>query len=149
MSNLNKVLLMGRLGSDPELRYTADGSAVARFNIATSETFKDKSGSKRERTEWHRIVLWGKLAEIAGEYLKKGRLVYIEGKIRTNEFEGRDGAKHKTIEIVASDMKMIPTGQSREGQGQSPDFERKNNFGPARQHTDDDFVPEIDDDVPM
>lgn len=149
MSNLNKVLLMGRLGSDPELRYTADGSAVAKFNIATSETFKDKSGSKKERTEWHRIVLWGKLAEIAGEYLKKGRLVYIEGKIRTNEFEGRDGMKHKTIEIIASDMKMLPTGGQSQGQGQAPDFERKNNFGASRQHADDDFVPEVDDDVPM
>jgi single-strand DNA-binding protein len=142
MSNLNKVLLIGRLGADPELRYTADGTPVATFNMATSESYKDKSGAKQEKTEWHRVVAWRKLAEIAGEYLKKGRLVYIEGKIRTNEFEGRDGIKRKTIEIIASDMKMLPTGQS---QGQ----DERRNFGGPRGVVEDDFVPEIEDDVPM
>jgi len=143
MSNLNKVLLIGRLGADPELRYTAGNIPVATFNIATSESYKDKSGTKQEKTEWHRIVAWSKLAEIAGEYLKKGRLVYIEGKIRTNEFEGRDGVKRKTIEIVASDMKMLPTGQ---GQGQDD----KRSFGSPRGPVEDEFPHEgEEDDVPM
>ncbi|HOW53441.1 MAG TPA: single-stranded DNA-binding protein [Syntrophorhabdaceae bacterium] len=144
MSNLNKVLLMGRLGADPELRYTADGTPVATFRMATSESYKDKSGVKQERTEWHSIVAWRKLAEITGEYLKKGRLVYIEGRIQSREYEGRDGVKRKVFEIVASDMKMLPTGQ---GQGQGQDDRRS--FGSPRGPVEDDFVPEIEDDVPM
>jgi single-strand DNA-binding protein len=146
MSNLNKVLLVGRLGKDPELRYTADGTPVATFTMATSETFKDKSGTKQERTEWHTIVVWRKLAEIAGEYLKKGRLVYVEGKIQSREWEGKDGIKRRQYEIIASDMKMFPTGQ---GQGQSsyPSEERKSPGASSRPQYEDDFVPE--DDVPM
>jgi single-strand DNA-binding protein len=144
MSNLNKVLLMGRLGKDPELRYTTDGTPVATFSMATSETYKDRSGVKQERTEWHNIVAWRKLAEIAGEYLKKGRLVYVEGRIQSREYEGRDGVKRRVYEIVASDMKMMPSGQ---GQGQ-PQEERRP-FGAPRGPADDDFVPEMEDDVPM
>lgn len=151
MSNLNKVLLMGRLGADPELRYTTDGTPVATFRMATSESYKDKSGVKQERTEWHSIVAWRKLAEIAGEYLKKGRLVYIEGRIQSREYEGRDGVKRKVYEIVASDMKMLPTGQGQgqgysQGQGQNQDDRRS--FAP-KSHVEDDFVPEMEDDVPM
>jgi single-strand DNA-binding protein len=147
MSNLNKVLLVGRLGKDPELRYTADGTPVATFTMATSETFKDKSGTKQERTEWHTIVAWRKLAEIAGEYLKKGRLVYIEGKIQSREWEGKDGIKRRQYEIIASDMKMFPTGQGQ-SQGQSyPHEERKSAGSSSRAQYEDDFVPE--DDVPM
>lgn len=144
MSNLNKVLLMGRLGADPELRYTADGTPVATFRMATSESYKDKSGVKQERTEWHSVVAWRKLAEIAGEYLKKGRLVYIEGRIQSREYEGRDGVKRKVFEIVASDMKMLPSGQ---GQGQAQ--EERRSFGSPRGPVEDDFVPEVEDDVPM
>jgi single-strand DNA-binding protein len=152
MSNLNKVLLMGRLGADPELRYTTDGTPVATFRMATSESYKDKSGVKQERTEWHSIVAWRKLAELAGEYLKKGRLVYIEGRIQSREYEGRDGVKRKVYEIVASDMKMLPTGQGQsqgysQGQGQGQD-DRKS-FGAPKSHVEDDFVPEMEDDVPM
>jgi|EPASupsiteSAE347_1022098.scaffolds.fasta_scaffold05079_3 single-strand DNA-binding protein len=150
MSNLNKVLLMGRLGADPELRYTTDGTPVATFRMATSESYKDKSGVKQERTEWHSIVAWRKLAEIAGEYLKKGRLVYIEGRIQSREYEGRDGVKRKVYEIVASDMKMLPTGQGQgysQGQGQNQDDRRS--FGAPKSHVEDDFVPEMEDDVPM
>ncbi|MBP1748190.1 MAG: single-stranded DNA-binding protein [Deltaproteobacteria bacterium] len=146
MSNLNKVLLMGRLGADPELRYTTDGTAVASFRMATSETYKDKSGTKQERTEWHSIVAWRKLAEIAGEYLKKGRLVYIEGRIQSREYEGKDGVKRKVYEIVASDMKMLPTGQGQ-GQNQAYPQEKRESFGASKSHYEDDFVPE--DDVPM
>jgi single-strand DNA-binding protein len=139
-------MLVGRLGKDPELRYTTDGTPVATFTMATSETFKDKSGTKQERTEWHTIVAWRKLAEIAGEYLKKGRLVYIEGKIQSREWEGKDGIKRRQYEIIASDMKMFPTGQ---GQGQSSyaSEERRSSAAPSRPQFEDDFVPE--DDVPM
>ena len=105
MSYVNKVILIGRLGRDPELRYTADGTPVATFTMATTETRKNKDGTKSEKTEWHRIVAWRKLGEISGEYLKKGRLVYIEGSIQSREFEGRDGVKRKTYEIVASAMR--------------------------------------------
>jgi len=117
---------------------------VATFSLATSESYKDKSGVKQERTEWHNIVVWRKLAEIAGEYLKKGRLVYIEGRIQSREYEGRDGVKRRVYEIVASDMKMMPSGQA---QGQ-PQEERRP-FGSPRGPVDDDFVPEMEDDVPM
>ncbi len=142
MSSLNKVLLIGRLGADPELRSTADGIPVATFNVATSETYKDRSGVKQEKTEWHRVVAWRKLGEIAGEYLKKGKLVYIEGKIQSREFEGKDGIKRKTFEIVASEMKMLGSA----GEGRQSGEERR----PYANHNgDDDFVHEVEDDVPM
>ncbi|HVN95958.1 MAG TPA: single-stranded DNA-binding protein [Syntrophorhabdaceae bacterium] len=141
MSNLNKVLLIGRLGADPELRYTADGVPVATFNVATSESRKDKSGTRQEKTEWHRVVAWRKLGEIAGEYLKKGRLVYIEGKIQSREYEGKDGVKRKTFEIIASEMKMIGGGGAPQGEERKPY---------ANHNSDDEFVPEIEeDDVPL
>ncbi len=140
--SVNKVLLIGRLGADPELRYTADGVPVATFNIATSETFKDRTGTKQERTEWHRVVAWRKLGEIAGEYLKKGKLVYIEGKIQSREYEAKDGTKRKTFEIIASEMKMLGSA----GDGRQAGEERK----PYVNHNgDDEFVPEVEDDVPM
>jgi len=143
MSNLNKVLLIGRLGSDPELRYTADGVPVATFNVATSETYKDKSGSKQEKTEWHRVVAWRKLGEIAGEYLKKGKLVYIEGKIQSRDYEGKDGIKRKTFEIIASEMKMLGSA----GEARQTGEERKPY---ANHNSDPEFVPEIEEsDVPM
>ena len=99
MSSLNKAIIIGNLGADPEVRYTASGMAVATFNVATKETWKDKNNSKQDRTEWHRVVAWGKLGEQAGEYLKKGRLVYVEGRMQTREYEGKDGIKRKTFEI--------------------------------------------------
>lgn len=140
--SVNKVLLIGRLGADPELRYTADGVPVATFNVATSETFKDRSGTKQERTEWHRVVAWRKLGEISGEYLKKGKLVYIEGKIQSREYEAKDGTKRKTFEIIASEMKMLGTA----GDGRQAGEERK----PYANHSgDEEFVPEVEDDVPM
>ena len=142
MSNLNKVLLIGRLGADPELRYTADGVPVATFNVATSETYKDRGGVKQEKTEWHRVVAWRKLGEIAGEYLKKGKLVYIEGKIQSREFEGKDGIKRKMFEIIASEMRMLGGA----GESRAPSEERKPY---ANHNADDDFVHEVEDDVPM
>jgi len=145
MSNLNKVLLMGRLGADPELRYTADGRPVATFRMATSESYKDKSDNWQEKTEWHSVVAWRFLAERVGEKLKKGSLVYVEGKIQSREYEGKDGVKRRVFEIVASDVKPILTGQGQGG-GQQGQDERRS-FGGPRGHVEDDFVPE--DDVPM
>ncbi|HWG59164.1 MAG TPA: single-stranded DNA-binding protein [Candidatus Acidoferrales bacterium] len=106
--SVNKAILVGRLGKDPETRYTSGGQAVANFTMATDETFKDRNGERQKRTEWHRIVLWGKLAEITQQYLKKGQLVYIEGRIQTRQWEDkRDGQKRSTTEIVADRMRML------------------------------------------
>jgi single-strand DNA-binding protein len=108
LMSVNKAILVGRLGRDPETRYTSGGQAVANFTLATDETYKDRSGERQKRTEWHRIVLWGKLAEITQQYLKKGMLVYIEGRIQTRQWEDkRDGQKRSTTEIVANVMRML------------------------------------------
>jgi len=104
---VNKVMLIGRLGADPEIRYTPSGAEVATFRIATSESWTNKTGEKEERTEWHRIVAWRGLAKICGEYLSKGKLVYVEGRLRTRSWEDRDGNKRTTTEIEATDMKML------------------------------------------
>jgi len=115
MASLNKVMLIGNLGRDPEVRYTASGQAVASFNLATTEKFKNKNGEWEERTEWHRITLWARLAEIAGEYLSKGKTVYIEGRLQTREYE-KDGIKRYTTEIVGEKMQMLsPKGERRGG----------------------------------
>jgi len=108
MSGINKVILIGRLGQDPELKYIGDnGSVVCNFSIATSERYKDKSGVQQEKTEWHRIVAWGKLAEICGEYLRKGRECYVEGKLSTRKWENKEGATQYTTEIVARDVQFL------------------------------------------
>ena len=107
MAGVNKVILVGRLGADPEVRYTNSGTAVANFNMATSVNFTDKNGEKTEKTEWHRIVAFGRLGEICGEYLAKGKQVYIEGRLQTREWEDRDGNKRRTTEIVANIMQML------------------------------------------
>jgi single-strand DNA-binding protein len=108
MAGINKAIIIGRLGRDPEVRYTPSGVAVANFTVATSEDWKDKeSGEKKERTEWHRIVAFGKLGEICGQYLSKGRQVYIEGRIQTRDWEDQNGVKRYTTEIVASQMQML------------------------------------------
>ena len=119
MAGINKVILIGNLGRDPELRYTPNGVAIANFSIATSEEWKDKdTGEKQERTEWHRIVAWRRLGEICGEYLHKGSQVYIEGRLQTREWEDRDGNKRYTTEIVAQNMQMLGR-PSREGKAES------------------------------
>ncbi len=107
MAGVNKAILIGRLGADPEVRYTNSGTAVANFNMATSVNFTDKNGEKTEKTEWHRIVAFGRLGEICGEYLSKGKQVYIEGRLQTREWEDRDGNKKRTTEIVAGTMQML------------------------------------------
>ena len=115
MASVNKVILLGNLGRDPETRYTTGGDAVTNLNIATSEQWKDKSGEKQERTEWHRVVLFGRQAEIAGEYLKKGRSVYIEGRLQTRKYTDKDGVEKYSTEIVGDRMQLI--GGGREGGG--------------------------------
>ncbi len=107
MASVNKVILIGYLGKDPEIRYTPSGVAVANFSIATSEKWKDKQGEQQEKTEWHNIVAWKKLGEICGEYLSRGQQVYIEGRLQTRAWEDRDGNKKYTTEIVANQMKML------------------------------------------
>lgn len=105
---INKVILVGNLGADPEVRYTAGGTAVANLSLATSEQWTDKqSGQKQERTEWHRVKLFGRLAEIAGEYLKKGRQVYIEGSLRTDKYTDKQGVERYSTDIIASDLQML------------------------------------------
>ncbi|HEY0906962.1 MAG TPA: single-stranded DNA-binding protein [Methylophilus sp.] len=114
MASVNKVILMGNLGRDPEVRYMPNGEAVANFSIATTENWKDKSGVRQEKTEWHNVVMYRRLAEIAGEYLKKGRPVYIEGRLQTRKWE-KDGVTRYSTEIIADQMQMLGTG--REGGG--------------------------------
>ncbi|QJA06441.1 single-stranded DNA-binding protein [Thermosulfurimonas marina] len=117
--SVNKVILIGRLGADPEIRYTADGQAVATFRVATNEVWV-KNGERQEHTEWHRIVAFGRLAEICGEYLSKGRQVYIEGRIRTRSFEDREGQRRWVTEIVANDMRMLDGRRDQAFTGASP-----------------------------
>ncbi len=107
MAGINKVILIGRLGADPEIRYTPSGTAVATFRIATSENWTNKEGEREERTEWHRIVAFGRLGEICGEYLSKGKQVYIEGRLQTRSWEDGNGIKRWVTEIVATNMQML------------------------------------------
>lgn len=107
---LNEVQLIGYLGADPEIRYTKEGEAIANLRIATSDSWKDKDGKKQERTEWHRVVMFSKLAEIAGEYLTKGSLIYTKGRLQTHSWE-KDSETRYTTEIVANSMKMLPSGK--------------------------------------
>lgn len=107
MAGVNKAILVGNLGRDPELRYTQNGQAVANFTLATSENWTDKGGEKIERTEWHRIVVWGKLGELCAQYLAKGRTAYVEGRIQTREWEDKDGNKRHTTEINAQTVQFL------------------------------------------
>jgi len=154
MAGINKAIIVGRLGRDPEVRYTPDGTAVANFSVATSEEWKDKNtGEKRERTEWHRVVAFRRLGEICGEYLSKGRQVYVEGRIQTRDWEDKDGNKRYTTEIVANQMQMLGSrddvggggsrgqgggGSSGQGGGGRP---QEASPGPAYSDMGDDDIP--------
>ena len=117
--SLNKVMLIGNLGRDPEVRYTQGGKAVANFTLATNEVWLDKDGNKQEQAEWHKIVAWGKLGEICGQYLSKGKRVYIEGRIRSNKWKDKEGNDRTTIEINATDMIMLDArGDAPESKGE-------------------------------
>lgn len=126
--SVNKVILIGRLGRDPEVKYTPSGAPVAKFSLATDENFKDKTGEKQSRTEWHNIVAWNKLAEICGEYLTKGKQVYIEGSIRSRQWQDQAGNKRTSYEIIANQMQMLGSkGESERmpsGGSDRPSYER-------------------------
>ncbi len=151
MASVNKVILVGNLGRDPETRYTTGGDAVTNIRVATTDTWKDKNGEKQERTEWHTVVFFGRQAEIAGEYLKKGRQVYVEGRLQTRKWQDKDGQDRYTTEIVADRMQMLG---SREGGGTSaPEMAERHAAaepraaakpGAAKKNIDD-----LDDDIPF
>jgi len=143
--SVNKAILVGRLGRDPETRYTSGGQAVCNFTLATDETYKDRSGERQKRTEWHRIVLWGKLAEISQQYLKKGMMVYLEGRIQSRQWDDRSGQKRTTVEIVANTMRMLtPRAEAAAASASAPsDIEAPGIEEPAPS-------PEIsDEDIPF
>ncbi len=148
---INKVILVGNLGADPETRYTASGAAVTNISLATSESWRDKqTGETQERTEWHRVVFFNRLAEIAGEYLRKGRQVYIEGSIRTRKWQDQSGQDRYTTEVVASEMQMLG-GRDGDAAGGMPSNQGFRENKPKQQEkpatvADDGFV---DDDIPF
>src|SRR5216110_2242666 len=133
--SVNKVILVGRLGRDPETRYTGGGQAVANFSVATDETYKDKAGDRQKRTEWHKIVVWGKQAEIAQQYLKKGSLVFVEGRIQSREWQDKEGQKRTSFEVVASNFRMLggrgDGGGSASGGGGGSRAEEHDQSAPA------------------
>jgi single-strand DNA-binding protein len=137
---VNRVLLIGRLGKDPEVRYTPDGMMVTNFTMATDEQRKDKNGQKIQRTEWHRIVTFGKLAEICSSYLSKGKLIFIEGRIQTRSWEDKDGNKRSTTEIIANNMQMLDSKGTTKSQDTTDDNQ-------IQQYSGMDQIPE--DDVPF
>jgi single-strand DNA-binding protein len=138
---INKVILVGRLGKDPEIRSTPNGTTVAKFTMATDERFTDKSGEKQERTEWHDIEAWDRLAEICGQYLRKGSLIYIEGTIRTDTWDDKEtGQKRSRKKIVAREMKMLDKKRDENGGGAYAGAARKSS-GAATQVEEDDDVP--------
>lgn len=147
MASLNKVMLIGNLGKDPEVRYTTGGTAVASFSIATSEKFKNRNGEFEERTEWHNVVLWGRQAEIAGEYLAKGRTVYIEGRLQTRKWQDKDGRDRWSTEVVGERMQMLG-GKGEGGGGRSGGRSgQEGGFGGGPTYDEPAFNP--DDDIPF
>lgn len=162
---VNKVILVGNLGQDPELRYTGSGTAVCNFSLATTESYKDRDGNQVENTEWHRIVAWARLAEICGEYLKKGRQVYIEGQLQTRQWEDKDGNTRYTTEIKAREMQMLGGRDDNGGGGggnygggndsydQRPQRQSNNGGGQRQQQQasspSDDYSFTPDDDLPF
>jgi single-strand DNA-binding protein len=144
---VNKAILIGNLGADPEVRFTTGGQAVANFRIATSESWKDKNGQPQERTEWHRIVVWGKLAELCGEYLKKGRQCFVEGRIQTREWTNKENQKQYTTEVVATQVTFLGGGARADGAGASaPSTSAARSSGPSQ---GDYGPPPMDDPGPM
>ncbi len=150
MASVNKVILIGNLGKDPETRYLPSGDAVANFSIATTETFKDKSGAKQEHTEWHRISFFGRTAEVAGEYLKKGSPVYVEGRIRTRKWQDKEGQDRYTTEIVGDRMQLLGSRGGSENMAREPAEPAAATAGgkrpPAKKGGGFD---EMDDDIPF
>ncbi len=147
MGNLNKVMIIGHLGQDPDIRHAPSGDEVANMTVATSESWKDKNGERQEKTEWHRVVAFGKLAEICGQYLQKGSEVYFEGRLQTRKWTDKEGQDRYTTEIVATQLQMLGGKQDRE-RSEKPAASRSRSGGGAAKHTapaDDEF----DDDIPF
>lgn len=145
MSTLNKAMIIGRLGADPEVRYTQSNTAVATLSIATNERYKDSNGEFQESTEWHRVVAWGRLAEVCQQYLKKGSQVYIEGSIQTRQWEDREGQKRFTTEIKARTMTMLDSRGGGQGMGEAPSQQsEQGSKAGVNQNLDD-----VDDDLPF
>jgi single-strand DNA-binding protein len=152
MASVNKVILVGNLGADPELRYTNTGTAVANFRIATNDQWTDKNGEKQERAEWHHIVAWGKLGEICGKFLKKGRSVYVEGRLQTRQWDDKEGNKRYTTEVVAQVMQMLGRPGDAAGDAGDASWESRGSAGAGAPGLDD--VPvstsgASDDDLPF
>jgi len=131
MASVNKVILIGNLGRDPEVRYMPSGDAMTNLNLATTDTWKDKSGEKQEKTEWHRVVMFGKQAEVAGEYLRKGSPVYIEGRLQTRKWTDKEGHERYTTEIVADRMQMLGSRGATGGAGGTEQMNRDDDAGPT------------------
>lgn len=151
---VNKVILLGNLGNDPDVRYTASGAAVANVSLATAENWRDKeTGEKQERTEWHRVVFFGRLAEIVGEYLRKGSQVYVEGRIQTRKWQDKDGNDRYTTEIVANEMQMLGGGRgggsSSSSYNQSPPSYEESDTAAATPAGKDSSSDDFDDDIPF
>ncbi len=140
MAGVNKAIIIGRLGKDPEIRYTNSGAPVANFTVATSESWTGKDGKKDERTEWHKVVAWGKLGELCGEYLNKGRRVYVEGRIQTRSYDGKDGNKKYITEIVAQTVQFLDSPQQKKS-----DFTQDSGMS----STNAESAPPPDDDIPF
>jgi single-strand DNA-binding protein len=152
MSSLNKVMLIGRLGQDPEVRYTQSNTAVATLSVATSERYKDGNGEQQERTEWHRVVAWGRLAEICQQYLNKGSLIYVEGPIQTRQWEDNQGQKRYTTEIKALQMTMLDSrggGQQSQGAPAMQQNAPQQNQQMSSATTIDSSFDNMDDDLPF
>jgi single-strand DNA-binding protein len=155
MASVNKVILIGNLGKDPDIRYMPNGDAVANITLATSETWKDKTGAKQEKTEWHRVTFYRKLAEIVGEYLKKGSSVYVEGRLETRKWTDKTGTDRYTTEIIANEMRMLGSksgGSSFEGENKNnktspPKDSAANNNNAAS--TPNSGFGDMDDDIPF
>lgn len=148
MSSLNKAMIIGRLGQDPEVRYTQSNTAVANMSIATSERYKDKQGEWQESTEWHRVVAWGRTAEVCQEYLSKGSQVYIEGPIQTRKWEDKEGRERYTTEVKALTMTMLDSkGENAGGQGPSPS--QPDDKKPVGSSADLNDVDDMEDDLPF
>lgn len=142
MASVNKVIVVGHLGKDPEVRYRDSGDAVANFSLATSETWKDKSGTKQEKTEWHRVVFFGRTAEVAAQYLKKGSLVYVEGRIQTKRWTDKEGVERYSTEIVGDRLQMLGGTRDRDEAGESRGPSKQQELAPKRD-------AELDDDIPF
>ena len=150
---INKVILVGNLGADPEIRYTTSGTAVANLRLATTETYTDKNGERTEKTEWHRVVLWGKTAETASQYLTKGKQVYVEGRLQTREWQDKDGTKRFTTEVNASNMLMLGRGDGAAagapGGGNNAARRDRADATPEYAGMSDDMGSPPDDDLPF